>query len=263
MSWLLRILNVGKSLKGMGFEKERAALALLPLSFFGIIYFFVALNPPDEGQGRVFGALSICYLVAFLAVAAQWFWGRWFASGLGWSGFMSGIAAMVMLGWMAPLVIFTVLHAVVIAALMGSKMAALYEMQPAWRERYGMDEFGVSRLGKAVVRGSAFLPALILWALGPKEGQEMALAPLLALALAGGGVIALLRMRTWGLLAIAAAGALLVVAPALSPGLALASGPGLPSPGFWQLLGSPLAAAWAALAVLPFARPAWRYLQER
>src|SRR5881394_1299408 len=96
----------------------------------------------------------------------------------------------------------TILHAVVILALMGSKMASRYELQPAWRERFAMDEYGVSRLGKAVTRASASLPTLIMWALGPGQGQGFQIAGFLAFMLGACGVAGMLRLRTWGALAL-------------------------------------------------------------
>ena len=47
----------------------------------------------------MFVALALCYGVAFVGVVAEWFWGRWFATGLAWSGVMIAVAALVMLGW--------------------------------------------------------------------------------------------------------------------------------------------------------------------
>jgi hypothetical protein len=199
-------------LKSLGFEKERGAVALLPLSLFGLQYLFLAFMGPP-GWGPAFFALALCYLAAFFGVASQWFWARWFASGLGWSGAMVGIVGLATIGWHPILAIFATLHGLVIGALFGAKMAARYEMQEAWRKRFGMDEHGVSRLGKAVTRASASLPTLILWALAPKEGQGVAAVAAVA---AGAGVVGLwglLRLRTWGVCALAAsAGAAILLA---------------------------------------------------
>jgi hypothetical protein len=270
MDFLARLSKLWEQLKGLGLEKERAALALLALSFFGIVWFLLGVNGPP-GVGPMSAALSICYLTAFLGVAAQWFWARWFASGLGWSGFMMGLASLVMLGWHPALGIYAGLHGVIIAALMGNKMAARYDLRPDWRERYGMDEYGVTRLGKAVTRGSASLPSLLMWALAPREGQSllMQLLPAIAFMLGALGVAAVLRLRSWGLLALAAAAALVVVLTGLvTPADLSTTDFGLSG---WGLLYSPMATlawaamafSWVALALLPFARPAWRYLRGR
>ena len=82
------MLSFLKRLDEVGFEKSRRALAALALSFFITMYLLVALSV-DSGWAPAFLALAVCYVVAFLAVTADWFWGRWFASGLGWCGTLS------------------------------------------------------------------------------------------------------------------------------------------------------------------------------
>jgi hypothetical protein len=154
--------------------------------------------------------------------------------------------------------LYTGLHALVIMTLLGQKMAARYELQPAWRERYAMDEYGVARLGKAVTRASASLPTLIMWALAPRQDQGMELVPLIALVVAASGLAAMLRLRTWGVMATAAVAVLVGVSATVAPhlgSLAVAGGD-IPMSGLWQLLGAPgLAVALAVWAVLPLARP--------
>jgi hypothetical protein len=196
-------------LSDIGFERTRRALAALALSMFFSLYLLMSLNAP-EGFGRVFVALSLCYGVAFVAVVAEWFWGRWFASGLAWSGVMIAIAALVMIGWNPALAIFGGMHLIVILSLMGKKMAARYDLQEAWRQKYKMDDFGVARLQKTVTRSAASLPSLILWALAPKEGEGMAIVALAALGLGVVGLRALVHLRSWGVLALGAAGALVL-----------------------------------------------------
>jgi hypothetical protein len=71
-----------------------------------------------------------------------------------------------------------------------------------------MDDFGVARLQKTITRSAASLPSLIIWALAPKE-EGMALA---ALLLATAGVWGLVRMRSWGVLSLGAAGAVVAAA---------------------------------------------------
>jgi len=249
--------------RGMGLERPRVALALLPLSLFGLQYLFGAISGEPETRAML-AAMAGCYLLAFVALASEWFWARWFASGLGWSGMVMGLFAMVLL----PIPelrlffgIFAGLHALVVVMLMGKKMALRYDMQPAWREHFGMDEFGVVRLGRAVTRASAALPGLIFWAVGPKPEPDF-----LVLAAAGLGILGLtglLRLRTWGVLALAGAGA-----------AALTASPGLPAP--HTILGAPdpmtiavaspgLPGALALLlfaAALPFLGGAVRYYRS-
>ena len=93
------IAALSARLSQIGFERTRRALAALALSVFISIYLLVSLNAP-EGFARVFVALAFCYGVAFFAVVAEWFWGRWFATGLAWSGVMIAIAGRGR-GWLA------------------------------------------------------------------------------------------------------------------------------------------------------------------
>ena len=266
MDVLARLSKLKNDLKTMGLERERGALAMLAASFFGIFYLVFGLNAPD-GWGRVFLSLGFCYLVAFLGLASQWFWARWFASGLGWSGFMVGLMSLVMVGWHPALAIYTGMHLLILAALWGNKMAARYELQTEWRERYGMDEFGVARLGKAVTRGSASLPTLIMWALAPREDQGMLaqLLPTIAFLVGALGVAAILRLRTWGLLALGAAAGLALAVTFLIPSLATVAiaGSDVPMAGLWTILASPIVAfGWGSLALLAFAVPIARFLRR-
>jgi hypothetical protein len=251
--------------RDLGFEKPRSAVALLPLSLFSFLYALAALNAEPEWQLALAG-LAACYLTAFVALASEWFWARWFASGLGWSGAMVGLAAMVMMGeWNPALAIYGGLHALVVVMLLGSKMAARYDLQAGWRQRFGMDEFGVVRLRKAVTRASAALPSLILWALGPRQGESGGMAVMVAVVLTVLGLRGLVRLRTWGLLALGGAGAVVLAgrepsALVLSPhrlfGFPDALAMSVSSPG----TGSALALLLLA-ATLPFAGAAVRYFR--
>jgi hypothetical protein len=267
------------ALEDVGFEKTRRAVAALSLSFFVTLYLILSFNAP-EGWGPAFLALAGCYLVAFLGVTAEWFWGRWFASGLGWSGLLVAGVSMVMLGWMWPLAIYGGLHGLVVLLLLGKRMSALYDLQESWRQRFGMDEYGVARLRKTVTRTAASLPSVILWALGPKDpGQGLGhlLFSVGLGALAIGGLTALLRMRTWGLIAIGSAAAGMVVHSGLHARLpefrgaipfiteitAVRTLGGLPGLVTLLTLTSAVAGAALLLAVAPFLRPVVRYLRAR
>jgi hypothetical protein len=260
-------------LSQIGFERTRRALAGLALSVFVTIYLLVALQAP-EGFTRVFLALALCYGVAFVAVVAEWFWGRWFASGLAWSGIMIAIAALYLVGWAPQLAIFGALHGVVVLALMGKKMAARYDMQEAWRERYKMDEFGVARLQKTVTRSAASLPSLIFWALAPKEEGLAALGALAVLALAAVGLRGLIRLRSWGVLAVAGAGVGAAASVIFNPAPASVVGThayglmagfvsgGVPLAGFASGGVPVLALVFLAAALVPFVGPVARYLRR-
>ena len=204
-------------LDDFGFAKTRRAVAALALSFFVTLYLILSFNAPP-GWAPAFLALSACYLVAFIGVGAEWFWGRWFAAGLGWSGMMVAGLSLFLIGWAPPLVIYGALHGLVVLLLAGRRVTALYELQEGWREKLGMDEHGVARLRKTITRAAASLPSLVLWALGPKDpGQGMLHAMfLVGFSLLGiAGLVGLLRMRTWGAVAALASAVALLAHGAL------------------------------------------------
>ena len=239
------------------------ALALLPLVLFGFLYVLAGLLGDDSFRPVSIG-LAGCYLGAFVALASGWFWARWFASGLGWSGAAMGIFGMALQPdlWEVHAIIGA-LHALVVVMLMGKKMAARFELQPDWRERFGMDDFGVVRLGRAVTRASAALPGLIFMALKPPGGAESALV-LLATGLGIVGLVGLLRLRTWGVLALAAGGAaMLGVGPNVSAPHTLALG--LPDPLTIAAASPGIPGALSLLlfaAALPFLAGAIRYYRS-
>jgi hypothetical protein len=244
----------------IGFERTRRAVAALALSLFVSLYLLIALNAPP-GWSAAFLALGTCYLVAFLAVAAEWFWGRWFAAGLGWSGLMVAVASLVMVGWVPPLAIYGALHALVVLALAGKKMAARYDLQEAWRQRYRMDDLGVARLRKTVTRASASLPSLILWALGPKT-EVAFLGSLVAIALTIAGLRGVVRVRSWGILALGGAGALVATFGHIGGFATDSLGDLGLVPNLAELAGPTLAVLFLAAAVVPFVGPAVRFLRR-
>lgn len=233
----------------LGFEGPRRAFAALALSFFVVLYLFLSFNAPP-GWGPAFGALGLCYLVAFFSVVAGWFWGRWFASGLGWSGLMVAGISLVMIGWAPALAIYGALHALIVLPLAGKTMAAQYDLQEGWRQRYRMDELGVARLRKTITRSAASLPSLILWALGPKEGQGMVFS-LATLGLAIAGLSGVVRLRTWGWLALAGTAGLLLGTAHLA------------SFSTFDVANPDLATALLLAAVVPFVLPAIRFVRSR
>jgi len=260
---------ISAKLNQFGFERTRRALAALALSAFVTLYILVGINPDlPEGLGRVFLALSVCYGVAFVGVVAELFWGRWFATGLAWSGIMMAVAVMFLVGWVPQLAIFGGLHLVVAVTLMGKKMAARYDMQEAWRARYKIDDYGVARLRKAVTSTAASLPSMIMWALGPKEEGLVAVGALAALALAVVGLRGLVRLRSWGALSLggaaAVAGSVLAVSSLLGPTChcmaAGASSSTLPT--IMSIVAAPVAVAFLVAAALPFAGAIARYLRR-
>jgi hypothetical protein len=255
-------MKIVEQLKELGYEKPRTAVALLPLAFFAIIYLFAALSAEPAWRGAFIG-LSACYLTAFLALGSEAFWARWFASGLGWSGMMVGIAALFMVGWNPALAIYGGLHAIVVVMLLGPKMAARFDMQPGWRERYAMDEFGVIRLRKAVTRAAAALPSLIIWALGPREGDGRMLVAVAAV-LAVLGLHGVVRLRTVGILALAGASVAMLFAGPIAPFAAIPAPLGVLDPMSIAMASGGAPGAIALLlgaAALPFAGAMVRFLR--
>jgi len=254
-------------LSQIGFERTRRAVAALGLSVFFSLYLLLSLNAP-EGFGRVFLALSALYGVAFVAVVAESFWGRWFANGLAWSGIMLAVIALVMIGWAPALAIYGGIHLLVLVPLLGKKMAARYELQEAWRLKYKMDEFGVARLQKTVTRTAATLPSMIIWALGPKEEGLVAAGALVATVLAVAGLRGVIRLRSWGVVAVGGAAAVAGIVAGASAlfsrtcgGMAYGSHVG-PLEQVSSVAGAPLAVALLFAAVLPFAGAIARHLRR-
>jgi len=252
--------SLAERLGQIGFERTRRAVAALALSLFVSLYLLISLNAPP-GWSAAFLALGACYLVAFLAVAAEWFWGRWFAVGLGWSGLMVAIASLVMIGWTPPLAIYGLLHALIVLPLSGQKMAARYDLQEAWRTRYRMDDLGVARLRKTITRASASLPSLILWALGPKTDAAF-LGSLAAIALTAAGLHGLVRLRSWGIVALGTAGTLVLAFGHIGAFATQALGAFGPLPQLLELAGPTMAFLFLTAAVLPFVGPTVRFLRR-
>jgi hypothetical protein len=189
---------------------------LLALSFFVVLYTLAAVSSPLPWRPAL-ASLALCYAVAFLALASQWFWARWYASGLAWSGATLGLVSLVMVGWHPILAVYGGLHALVLAMLAGPPMVARFEMQTPWRERYTLDDFAVARIKRVVTRASAALPSLILWALAPREGQGVALVSGLTMTCALAGLAGILRLRTWGVLSLGTSAALTLIGWATLP----------------------------------------------
>lgn len=233
---------------------ERRAVAAAVLSFYGFLYLLNAVMAPPE-MGPMFTAMAALYGVAFFGVVAGWFWGRWYAQGMGYFGLAMGVIAIWQLGLEPVLVFITVSHALISFLLAGEAMAASFDGRTDWRAKFHLDDGGVNRLGKSVVRAAMSLPLLLIWALAPTQpGDDGNLAALLPLALGGAGLWGLLRMRTWGLLALA--GSAVTVAGVSLSGASLHGTAGFGA-------GVPVAIAAAFLlggAVVPFARPLARKL---
>lgn len=237
----------------------RRAISLLLLSLFFWNFVLTALLGPDE-LFACFTGLSIVYGLAFLGVAAEWFWARWFAIGIGNFGALS-LLSLLQAGPEPTILVFGISHLVISLFLGGEGMAARYEHSETTAERWNFQEESLVLMRRAIKSAGMSLPLLILYTLAPAPEPEH----LLALGAGVAGVIGLLRGRTWGLLAMGGAGLL-----ALADGLGAFGPPTvsylLLTPSGSVILWGPVFALLAGtmiVAPLCFARPLLRFMRGR
>lgn len=207
---------------------ERRALAAIVFAFWFVMYLMNALLGGGPLQKLLYGMAGV-YGLAFFALVAGYFWARWYAVGVSLFGVIVAGIGLWQMGPEFQVLFIGITHLTATAMLWGTNMAELYDGQTAWRERYHMDESAVQRLGRSVIRAGVSLPMVLIYGLAPKQPAAMVLS-IGALLLAGFGLRALVRMRTWGVLAIGAAGGLMLSlsglqiatseTPALQPALA-------------------------------------------
>jgi hypothetical protein len=137
-------------------------------------------------------------------------------------------------------------HLVITLMLLGGAMSSIYDGRAEWRAKLHMDDSAVQRLGRSVIRAGVSLPLVLAYSLMPRAGSAAAIAAVLATL----GFAALVRLRTWGVLALGAAGAVAMT----TSGALRFDGVAVPLPAF--AIGALLLAAAA-----PFARPMWRSLR--
>jgi hypothetical protein len=261
----------------LGFVGERKAISLLCLGFFTTLFFMIGLSARTELPEwvPVFTAMLMVYLTAFMGVAAEWFWGRWFAIGLGYWGCTMAVMAFVTTRSFPPaMVVFGVMHALIAVCLLGEKMAAVFDAKPAWRERWKLDEQGVLRVRKSVTRMASSLPALIMFALAPREGQSLFTfgAPVwdaAVLALAVMGVVSMIAFlvtrRTWAVLALGGVGVAVFTRALMSAGHVWSSTSyldpaSMPHAQFAFEVAGVYGGAMMIAACLPFAYPMAKFL---
>ncbi len=237
----------------------RRAIALLLLGFYVTQFAMTAGLGPDETFAAYFG-LALCYGIAFVGLAAEWFWARWFAIGVG--NFGSLILLVLLKTGMEPLIaFFGFTHLTIWLSLLGEGMASKYEHSEATAERWNFQEESLILMRRAVKSAGTTLPFLILYALAP---QPEALQ-LTALALGVAGLWGLLRGRTWGVLAMGSAGVI-----AVADGLGWLGDPVMSylllTPQGSPMIYGPVAGLMAGLLVLVpvlFAGPMIRHLRSR
>lgn len=234
----------------------RRAVALLLLGFYVTQFAMTAWIGPDELFACYLG-LALCYGLAFIGLAAEWFWARWFAIGVGHFGSLL-LLVLFQVGLEPIILFFGGTHLAIALFLSGEGMAAKYEYSEAAAERWNLQEESIVLMRRAVKSAGSTIPILILYALGPRpEWMHYA-----ALGVGAVGLLGLLRGRTWGVLALGAAGAIPLVLWILghhSAGYLLTSPMGYPvvSGQIVQLLA-------AGLLVIPllWAAPMVRYFRR-
>jgi len=227
---------------------ERRAIGALMFAFWFVMYLMNALLGGGPAQNLLYG-LAGCYGLAFFALVAGYFWARWYAVGVSLFGVIVAGIGLWQMGPEFQVLFIGITHLTATMMLWGNGMSALYDGQLAWRERFHMDEHAVQRLGRSVIRAGVSLPMVIIYGLAPKQPAAMVLS-LGALLLVGFGLRALVRMRTWGVLAIGAAGGVML---ALS-GVQMMSNEAL-------ALQPALAGALLVFAAYPWVRPLARAIR--
>lgn len=178
----------------------RRAFALLLLGFYVTQFAMTAGLGPDEFFAAYLG-LTLCYGLAFVALAAEWFWARWFAIGVGNFGSLM-LLVLLQVGMEPILAFFGFTHLAIAVLLTGEGMAARYEYSEATSERWNFQEESLVLMRRAVKSAGSTIPILILYALMPRPEAIQ----LVALGLGVAGLVGLLRGRTWGVLALGGAG---------------------------------------------------------
>jgi len=199
-------------LRGM-LARERKAVSAIALAFWGLACLLIALFP-DTGVQAFFGSLAALYGAAVFGLVAGYFWARWFARGLGWWGAGAGVMLMLGTGPGTFLIVFTLTHVAVILLLRGPAVAAYYDAREDWRHRFSLDDDAVEKIGGTVTNLGTLLPYAAFYAFFPRGGA-LAVAGLL---LAAAGTVGILRMRSWGLLAVAAGGVTLLLSGPFAAG---------------------------------------------
>ena len=222
---------------------ERRALAAVIFAFYTILYAVLALMAAQPGLEPALYALAGVYGLAFFALVAGYFWARWYAVGVGIYGVIVGALGIWQMG-AEPIILFMGgTHLAAALLLWGDSMSSSYDGQTKWRERFHMDENAVHRLGNSIIRAGVSLPIVLLYALAPRTGALEVALP--AALLTGVGLHALVKLKTWGVFALGAAGGLLLAYAGVT-GLAL-----VPT----------LSGALLLSAVVPFAAPILRYVR--
>jgi hypothetical protein len=193
---------------------ERRAISSIVFALFFLLFALNAFLNSGGPFAKMLWGLAFTYGIAFFSLVAGYFWARWYAMGVGLFGVFLSVLGMWM-GRNDPNVEMTMLivqfslHGAAAVCLWGEGMAAAYDGKTAWREKFHMDDNAVNRLGRSVIRAGMSLPLVLAYAFAPKQPTDVAIG-IAALVCAGLGMRALIKMKTWGVLALAASGAMMV-----------------------------------------------------
>jgi len=230
---------------------ERRALAAAIMAFYFLLYGVMAVSQLAPDYTKAFAAISGVYGLAFFALVAGYFWARWFGVGVGLYGVITAAVGIWQLGAEPILLFIGGTHLAAAVFLWGEAMSVPYDGQSAWREKFHMDDGAVQRLGRSVIRAGVSLPFVLLYAFMPRPEPAAMAVSVVAMVLAVAGLRGLIRLRTWGILALGAAGALT---------LAIA-GADVASHGFGlSVLRPVLAGSIMFGAVTPYLRPILRFV---
>jgi hypothetical protein len=187
---------------------ERRALAAAIMAFYFLFYGVIAYSQLIPEFTKAFAAIAGVYGLAFFSLVAGYFWARWYAVGVGLYGVITAAIGMWQIGAEPVLVFIGGTHLAATVFLWGEAMSQPYDGQDEWRKKFHMDENAVQRLGRSVIRAGVSLPFILLYAFAPKPDGASMIASLGALVLVAFGLRGLVQLKTWGVLALGAAGAL-------------------------------------------------------
>jgi hypothetical protein len=192
------------------FVGERRALAAIVMAFYFLVYGVMAVQQVQPEFTKAFVAIAGVYGLAFFSLVAGYFWARWYSVGVGLYGVITAAVGMWQLGTEPVLLFVGGTHLAATLMLWGSSMSKPYDGRTEWREKLHMDEHAVQRLGRSVIRAGITLPFILLYAFMPKPGMAETAISIAAVVLATFGLRGLVQLKTWGVLAIGAAGTLLL-----------------------------------------------------
>jgi hypothetical protein len=189
---------------------ERRALAAAIMAFYFLFYGVLAYSQIAPDFTKAFAAIAGVYGLAFFSLVAGYFWARWYAVGVGLYGVITAIVGIWQIGAEPVLLFMGGTHLAATIFLWGQTMSEPYDGQAAWREKFHMDDHAVQRLGRSVIRAGVSLPFILLYAFVPRPDSAGAILAIVAFVLAAVGLRGLIRLKTWGVLAIGLAGALVL-----------------------------------------------------